>query len=103
MLASMTDITLSDFDPTNSNASHAGYWDMDAGTLRSLALFAYHDIDWQAGFTLAGSDQTVLLYTQTQELVSQGGVLHVWRHHCRRGLHASDQPSGRQLFRQRRS
>lgn len=72
MLASMTDITLSDFDPTNSNASHAGYWDMDAGTLRSLALFAYHDIDWQAGFTLAGSDQTVLLYTQTQELVSQG-------------------------------
>ena len=72
MLASMTDITLSDFDPTDPYGSHAGYWDMDAGTLRSLALFAYHDIDWQAGFTLAGSDQTVLLYTQTQELVSQG-------------------------------
>lgn len=72
MLASMTDITLSDFDPTDPYGSHAGYWDMDAGTLRSLALFAYHDIDWQAGFTLAGTDQTVLLYTQTQELVSQG-------------------------------
>lgn len=74
MLASMTDITLSDFDPTDSNGSPSGYWNMDRNleTLRSLALIAYHDIDWQSGFTLAGSDQTVLLYTQTQEVISVG-------------------------------
>jgi len=72
MLASMTDITLSDYDITDPMASPSGFWDLDQGTLRSLALFAYHDIDWQPGFTLAGSDQMVLLYTQKQESISLG-------------------------------
>jgi len=72
MLASMTDITLSDYDITDPMASPSGSWDLDQGTLRSLALFAYHDIDWQPGFTLAGSDQIVLLYTQKQESISLG-------------------------------
>ena len=72
MLASMTDITLSDFDSTDPYGSPSGFWDMDTGTLRSLALFAYHDINWEPGFTLAGSDQSVLLYTQQQEVIGAG-------------------------------
>lgn len=77
MLASTTDITLSNYDPTDIYGSPLGYWDLDDGTLRSLALFAYHDIDWQPEFTLAGSDQTVLLYTHKQEFLGQGEGFYV--------------------------
>jgi len=64
LLVSASDITLSDFDQTAPYSEPAGFWGMNQGSLNGLALVAYNNIYWEPGFTLTGSDQTVLLYTQ---------------------------------------
>ena len=73
LLASASNISLSDMDSTDPyNFTHNGFWDMEQGRLNSLALVAYNNIYWDPSFTLAGTDQTVLLYTQQGSRGSQG-------------------------------
>jgi len=73
LLASASNISLSDMDSTDPyNFTHNGFWDMEQGRLNSLALVAYNNIYWDPSFTLTGTDQTVLLYTQQGSRGSQG-------------------------------
>ena len=71
LLASATNITLSDTNPFNMNTS-TGEWDLTTEELESLALVARNTITWNHTFTLYGSDQRVLLYTQGDEPAPTG-------------------------------